>query len=656
MIILITIGLLLLLAAVGFCTTVFFCKERNGTAVIGYTAILGPAVFLMLSNIIGYIVPIQQSFVISTVILALWCGYIFLSQNDKQRGIQEIIWPPRRLLILLSSIAALAGLAYARFPGSDYWTYTHYPLTSTIVAGNFPVFEVGNPWHKINYHYGTQLLAAGIISLTSIQLTTTHAFMPPIAAISILFLATSLAWSISKKWKSAVLAGILAFCGTGFYWLNGIYLIQDLFNHFIIGETNASPFKWLVPTIRNMYAQAPIMMLGHRAISIGISFLFASLYALKQSWETKSKIRLAWSTISIICASATALTLETSFVLLVPAILAFTLTIIVAKHMHWIHSPSKVLLRSSIIILITVLIAKFQGGPLTSLDNQVGASSFSLGIDGKFHIDGGPKEVTIAIWEWLFFRDYVPHILLATLSTLFFWKRREKYSLFVFLLCILALGHILVPFLFIYEPFEANLNRLTFVFFSLVGIFGGIYIWETWVDSPIRIRKIIGILFTTGMLIAAPINVATYILFPSLEFQKSPLFPQMPTINNAQEELYTWIRKNTTQADWFFLYETHADTVALDARIIFPIYTGRFPVGNGETYTLTAQERILLDRLNEECSQDAFTKLGIRYLVLPTISHKEWFQKYCSAEEWEIVYHTKNIADGIPLQLLQVKQ
>lgn len=651
------IAILALLVLSGFLTCVFVCQEKNGIAAVGFSVVLGPAAFLFLSNAIGYIVPIQQSFRISAALLALWSAGILWVYRSRLEKMCTLDWPPRKLLTLIVCLTALTGFAFARFPGSDYWTYTHLPLPATIAAGNFPVYEVGNPWHKISYHYGTQLIAAGIISLTGVQLTTAHAFMPPIAAIGILFLAVSLAWCISKNWKASTLAGVLALCGTGFYWLRGVFLADDLIQQYLLGNTVDTPFKWLTPTIRNMNAHAPLMMLGHRAISMGIGFLLGTLYAIKTSWETRGTVRITWITIGIICATATALTLETSFVLLVPAILTFILALPVLKQ-QWTTSLSmqQVLIGGGCIIGIALLIAKFQGGPLTSLNNQVGVSSFELSLDGRIHVDGGPAKETIALWDWLFIRDYGPIVLLSMLSFLFFWKQRSHYPAFVFFVFILALGHALVPFLFIYKPFEANLNRLIFVYFGLSGITGGIYLWEQWISNSVHIKRIVGVLWTGGMLTAATMHIPVRLLFPMLELRPTPLFPQMPAITQAQSELYDWIRNNTAQTDWFFVYETKTDPVTLDSRIIFPIYTGRFPVGFGETYSVTPQERAYIENLHATCSQQAFANLGIRYLVLPTPQQAKWFWNHCVTDTWETVYQTTLTDDGTPLKVLQITQ
>ena len=189
------------------------------------SATFGLAAWLFLMNGLGYLLPIRTAMT-GSMLLMIIADAALLFRRQGKLGER----PPLKILLGLLAIIVLAGLAYARDPGSDAWAWTHFPLAATILEGNFPIHDPSVPWDILAYHYGPGLLAAAMTHLSGATLAATYALQPMLNVAAIVLFAAAIAWRVTRSWTAAAISGVLALGGAGLFWLYGFFLASDLWN------------------------------------------------------------------------------------------------------------------------------------------------------------------------------------------------------------------------------------------------------------------------------------------------------------------------------------------------------------------------------------------------------------------------------------------
>jgi hypothetical protein len=186
-------------------------------------------------------------------------------------------------------------------------------------------------------------LAASFSSATGFSIAVAYGVQPLLNAGAIVLCATGLAWELlrgeeRRRWRGAALCGVLALGGAGLYWLFGLGLARDLWDTFVLHHPPPppdTPFRWLAYMIRNMYANPPLMMLGHRPTSLGIAGMWGFLLACHGALHAQAgKRRFAWVMAAGGIAGMMALTLETSFAMTLLAAGIFCLLCVAAPSLR----------------------------------------------------------------------------------------------------------------------------------------------------------------------------------------------------------------------------------------------------------------------------------------------------------------------------------
>jgi len=636
------IGLLVLLGLFGFATAIYVLRLR-GPAVLMLACTLGPVFLLVGANSLGYLLPIRAALVIVPTLMLIWTVIVFgLAKRDRQLiTIQSAFAGPSRAAYLaIIGAILLGGFAYARDGGSDLWTPAYLAVPAQIMEGNFPVRDPVNPWDAYGYHYGPALLSAAMSFLTGLPVMAATVPQPLMAAAGIVLGAAAIAWKVTGSGRAAAVSGVLAFMGAGLFWLYGIYLIQDVFSHYLLHQPivpdTETALRWLTPTIRLMHAQSLLAILGHRPIALGAGLLFPFLYLLLEAFSVK-KITACWPWVllCILYGAGIALCLETSFAVLYAAtglfigLLLFCALRRQETDLHWKQSASI----AGCIFLPLLVLAFFQGGVLSVHDGDATSASFAVGFDGRLHIDGGPMQETIALWEPLFLRDFGLQIGLMAWGIVYAWKRK-KTSSFLLFLGLLAGLHFLIPVFVRFLPRAHEMNRFFFVAFGLSSILIGIVLSEKLLASSSRLKRNTGYALLTCLLFAGILNAAVRITFPSLRAQASPLFPTLPSISSSQEVMYRWISSHTTIDDYFYLHS--GSRLPGSERALFAYHVGRFVIE-----TSYAKPKAIIEpltRIEEQCDIKAVQGLSIRYLVIENAERAEWFSAHCTPSDWTVQY------------------
>ncbi len=611
------------------------------------TAAFGTAIFMVLSNALGYVLPIHTAFWVTLLILVvLCCILIRLHQPGKMEPTPRWVW------WVLGTLGALAGFATARFLTSDPWVWSYLPLSATVQSGNFPIHEPTNPWSMLGYHYGPQFLAAGFSSLTGLSLAVSYNVQPFIGALGGLFFAAALVLLIRKSWTAAVLGAVLAFLGTGFTWIHLGTLVTDLVRHFILGQAMSSPFRALSDSFANTFGPSLAIVFGSRTYTLGFPFLYGLLYAYAAALlEEDSTLRRRWILVALALALALALTAETALVLLAPTAGAYLLFLWIEREKRHAMSWQRVFTVSFLILVPAFLLSVIQGGVLTAMlhaTQQINTTSFTWN-DGRLP-QAYPHGERVAFWEWKFILATGLPFLLFPVACVSVWRKRRQMPLAVFL-AMFALFHFVVAFAVRYIPIQNNMIRLVHLALSLSSLLIGVMLADTLLLAATW-KRVAAWIVIAAMTLSSVLYVMTRAIIPTMRLEVSPLFAEMPPASDGQLAMYAWVREHTTLHDYFYQRSQLYDPFAMNApppteseeegqqreRILFMAYTGRFSIGFLHWGSWDPAKLDLVHKVEERCDVKAFHDLILRYLVIENESRMQWFRAHCKGAAWKIAY------------------
>lgn len=640
-----------ILASLGFCV----CLSMFGWAVARRTfrlthtidclamALAGSvATYLVLVNALGYLLPIQLSFVTSVFILFIVaCLLIFCVSKP---GIKEEKLP-RSIVFLLLLLTGAGGFAVARVISSDPWAWGYLPLARSMLEGNFPVHEVTNPTAVMGYHYGPMLLAAAWMKLTGFSLAAGFNVQPFWGIATGLACCMALIRHMKGSWLAAAIGSTLALAASGFLWIYAIPLAHDLFDFFILKNHNIAPFRFLVPMYGTNIGPSLFIMFGSRTYTLGFPFLYALLFSLHQLLQPQKKmLTFLWAVACIVFGLALAHSMETSLLLLLPAAGAYI--VITAMSSGKIKSVVSWQRQGMLLLLLFIpllFLAVKQGGILTAAlqQTELKPEAFTIGFNGmiQYSYEGN----SVGFWQWLFIRDIGLPFLLLPFVLLYTWRRRDKNS-FALLLCLLALAQIAVPFFFHYKLRPHETLRFMYVGFSLISLLAGVMFAETWLVAKKRWKRWSVHALIIAMLLSSTVCLLTKAFFPTMRFERAPLFGQMPPASPEEQRMYEWVLNHTTMQDYFYSSTINVNTMTLPDevtqqrdRIRFITYTGRFNVGyllwGTQTPLLLASQK----EIESNCRPTAFNRLSIRYLIVSQ-QRSAWFSSACNPADWHLRY------------------
>lgn len=615
-----------LLLFFGYYTASSFLVVQNKFEVLAVTTTIGPATFIIVSNALSYVVQPASAFWITTGLLAI-ASIILYRKPIQQRPTHcnKPIW-------WLVCISILAGLAYARDPGSDVIAMTHLPLAKTIAEGNFPVMNVLNPWKILSYHYGPALWAAATTALTGISVTISYAIQPLFNAMGIACFGAAFGYAITKNARTAAWAGVLALGGGGLFWLNIWPFLQTVLPFVWQGEPviGTPVMRSFTPIVRNMHANPLFMMLGHRPIALGAAFFFGMTYAI--SIWLFSQRSLPWLIAAVLYGAGLALAMETTLVATFAALGAVTLILVIidTKLYPW----QKMVPALCIFLGIVSLIVVTQGGILSTFGSDTGASSFAILFDGSIHYNSTDITKTVPIFSLAFVKDYGLPGMLFPVTLWYSWTRRQKQPVLL-LLAVIACMHFIIPLFVRFLPRPHEMNRLFFIGISLNALIIGIVLHNHLLFETARWKRLIGYSALFSMLVSSAINLPVKLLFPTLQLEAASLLPQLPAATQEQQQAYEWVRNNTKLKDWFFMRPKNVYEHYQIDRTRFSTYTNRFIIGPSHDNMMPEKQK-LFDQAAEKCDPNAAATLHIKYIIVDTKEQAEWFKTHCSQESWEL--------------------
>lgn len=623
--ILFAIGFIALQLLFGFLVGRIFLRIRSVPALAGMACVLGQVVYLISTNALGYVLPVQTAFLVIVLLQVAAC--VMLAVNIPK--LSALQWPPRWVFLSLSGLGVLAGFATARFLTSDPWMWSYLPLTSTIMAGNFPAHEPINPTVIAGYHYGPQLLAAAFSSLTGLSLAVAYNIQPFWCALGGLYLSAALLYSLTRSWLAAFLGSVLFFAGAGLTWINGWALPVDG-----------------LPVIARMFGStlgpSLLLMFGSRGYTFLFPLLAAFLFLVQECAAGERRVPL-WRSLLLLVALALALALsaEWVFLMLYPAAVIFLFLLPRTDR-------RRMMMLLGVALAIALPFAFLQGGVLTPMlmhqfGPRTGPSDFALNFD--WSIAYLLKGDGATLWSWLLIREGgIPYVLMPVLCV-FGWRRRKEYPLLLFILPLMIL--LFLAGLFVrYVPRPIEMDRFHHTAFFLSSMLIGVMLSVTWLRGS-RPQRIAGWLLVGAMLLSAAVYLPMRLVFPTMRRETAPLFAQLPPVTEKQHTLYEWVREHSTIKDYFYQETVTPEQITRSdpeekaqqrLRILFMTYTGRYSVGFLLWGAYTQEFLDHQQAIESSCSLQDVRALGIRYLVIETPSRDMWFRSFCASRDWRLQY------------------
>lgn len=637
-----TIPILILYAAIlfgfGYIVSVRLLKENNSLAVAGFTAILGLAAYMVLANALAYLLPIKTAFIAGLVVMA---GAALILQLRASKP-STWITPPRAVVIILSCLALLIGFTQARIFPSDFLSWSHGPLVSTMAEGNFPPHGPFAPWGRLRYHYGPEVLAASLVSLAKISPLDAYGPQPLFSAFGLVFLVGALVYGWTKSWRTATFASVLAMAGGGWIWFNVTYLVSDLFHHFILGEKIIGPFRALSFMGVSPIANPIAIWFVHRSSALGFAFLYGLLYCTVQA-VPPSRQRIAWILTGTVFGAALGLTMETGLLVFGVASVAFLGYLLLARLTD--RAPLRSWTNTAIILVvilgITSIITLVQGGMLSPVGGGASAGSLRPHLTTYFDPWGARR---IFIWEWMFIRDFGLPLLLMPLTAWFCYKKRDTqpwYGLVFFI----GFTYICVPILTQFAPRHYETLRLFWGATSFSSLLIGIMLCEWMIEKHGGWKRLVGWLAVLSMLGSASVWLLLTAVFPDHQVKRSPLFvtmEQLPPLPPGSRELFEWTKANTAPKDYFYVrpnYEQIIFTTVTGRTAIAPLYGDDFP---------PSKLSLVLD-FEGNCTPATLRELGAMYLVVMHEERVDWFSRICNPADWKTVYDGRVEGAAVPV-------
>lgn len=637
---------ILILAGCGFLVSRLL-RTESVFAELGLTFIFGTAVFLLLSNAFGYILPIRTAFATALALVGLFdlaAVTVLLTSGT-------LIRPPSdaadrfaaQFLFLLTLVVGLAG---ARYVGSDPWSWQHFPLASTIVAGNFPVHSPIDPTTQLRYHYAPALLAAGFRLLTGLPLSVGFALQPLIGGAGILFFSAALVRRYRPA-RSAVIAAVLALAGSGLVWLK----LPEL-HAIILAATGLGPLRpalsGLADLVGSPITTSPLIFLGHRSTATGFPLLFGLLYVLSIVLDdADGRKKIGYGVLVFMFALALTLTMEIAFVTVsIAAVIVATLFLLQSSMRP---TGLRMTFLGLFAFLPALLIALVQGGVLSGV--PVGGHG-SFVFHPSFSLTYDTFGDSASIFSGRFLRDFGLPLFLFPFALTMAWRSRRAQPIWLFV-AVLALVHFVLPFLFDYQLIRGEMHRAFYEATSLMAMLAGIWISDFLLVPRLFGRRVLGSSLLLCMLFSGTLYLILRLAIPTMRFEPAPLFAGMPQISVEKSALYGWVRTHTTLSDYFYVrnltvdFETLPDeTAQMRDRVLFTTYTGRYTVGPIIFWSYAPSWLADVRQAELTCDAGVMKKLGVHYLLIETPDRASWFALHCHVSDWVSVY--KAPGDTLP--------
>lgn len=628
-----------------FWSVLFFCgwqvsrfvfKEKKIEVLLPLSFVIGVSIYLFLLNLSSYFIPITTNFYLVLGFLLLVSLFLFILRRS--RKIERLEWGinKRGVVLVFATtliIMILIGLVSARILGGDELSQYHLPSAASIAGGNFPVKELNMPENYQAYHYAPNLLFAAIFKITNLPIWFASDLTTFLFSGVIFLLCFLLARLIIKHNIKAFLVALVAVLAGGFRFIYIIPGLKTLFQHFVLQENIAHPFKFLAfvwdarPLLTNSLPNLLLDIWAPLGWALFLTLIFICLnYLPRTDISRYSKVILM-----VICLSILALTIETSFVIICLVLLVYPF-ILFFKQKN--KSRLKYLIICSLLVLImTAILVLIQGGTITVILRNILEKKPSLGqpmIPSFFNhpwafLSNGQL---LPFYSKDFLMNFGLVYLLIIPASIFILRHYFKKGLFLILI---SFSSFVIPFLISFNLFwQDTVNRLfysvNFIWALMVAIFL-LAIRDCFKKSKFIKNYLIFFLLIIicldgfVFLLSRPFYAQ---LFPTIH--EDSFLARLKKPSPIEVKAYSWVRRNTTIKDYFLTFDNIDEVgnkfpIAQTYRFVF--YTQRLApiyLEGGHNYIATPNPKnpssFKYKEVIKTCNQDILKELKYKYLFV----------------------------------------
>ncbi|MFZ2522331.1 MAG: hypothetical protein WAX25_02450 [Minisyncoccia bacterium] len=542
-------------------------------------------------------------------------------ENTLDKGQSKLLY------IVISIIVIICGVATFR---TNVFDPLHIAFAHTISEGNFPMVDPTSPDHPFAYHYGSDLLTAGMYKIAGGPLLWL-AFNLQIVffLFGILLILFTIAYDFSKNFYKALICSVFFVFVSGLQFLN-LFLegFPVLYQKFFLNTEVVAQWKFVASAVFPPLNTSYVFGMHNHSLAMGMPLLLLVLYLyfkFHHSLDYSNKGNLVVAVFSGLFFGLSALSVETYFgVFAIAFILLFLKQAVIDKRLNFYII---------VILFVGFFTAFLQGGVLTHIfDSSDGSTklvfvkslhdliNWNLSINQPGIID--PNSIT-RVFSLNFIIQFGLSIFLI-IPALIHYRKNEK----ILFLGVIGLGAFFAPVLFHYTERPWEMTRfftLALPFFAyVVGMyFVDLYDkgFPRWIIYLSSVFIIITGLFSQVMFMLTPLDNFGAISVPFVGGLMEP--------TQAKKDLYEWIDKNTTINDRFFPYNTDIMT-----------YTGRFTPG----YSLISFSSRNKDFENynsilSSCSQQTLGILKITHIVVVSPEIEKFFSDRCDTKLFTKLYN-----------------
>jgi hypothetical protein len=503
----------------GFRSLVEVLAVGGGLALVGY---------LLGTNLLAYVIPVQTAFWLAGFLLLLLAAGILVEQRlrSSEQTKESAAAPLSRATAIISGSTALYALFFGLviFATKGFDSHGHWPYISTIANGNFPVRLPQNPDFYVQYHYGFDLTAAAVQHIGNMDTWFASATVTTVGVSLSAALAGALGYIAWRSVRLALLLPVLLFFSGGLIYLDaleGLTLSSGLFS--FGGEWAnrlLAPDPFAAEYLRGSMQMPFGVLLHHPPTSLGMPiFLLFLVLAYVQIRRPRPAIAVLMGLVL----GALALALETTFVIAVEAYVIYR----GASHVHRWRREGWEAVRSAatydgITMGIAGALAVLQGGVITDAllhrdSEEVNGAITGLSLRRELGFVSWDGFVPIGFNDWplTVAREFGLPLLFFPLYVVMALKYRHPVTILLLLVSTLAF---MTPLVFEYPVRDVDLYRL----FSLAQVANGLLLAITLYyllsEAKNQRRALSGIAVILGLTVISPLmfSVSAFPAGPSV--------------------------------------------------------------------------------------------------------------------------------------------
>jgi len=413
----------------------------------------------------------------------------------------------RKQLLYLALFSALLLFVYALifFANNVFDEGLQRSYSLSIANGNFPVRDPFNFSYSIQYHYGFNLLVAGVAVISGLSIIRSLDISLLVIILPVFWMVFALVYRLTKNYKMGFLSAWLFFFAGGLRYLtvfghiqySGVYFedyLRQVANLFFSNIPNSGILGpgYFHPYSIDTYA----VLLYHPPTAMVMPIILLVVWLLYERESFSGNKTILNIAIGVLI-GLTALVSEDKFLVVVAALGIFALWKLFSQKVGSVKEFARRLLREyGFMFLIAIPLALFQGGVLTDMFfgmfkisklNLVGsistASALSLRyIPGIISTSGFYPFSKIYSWVFLITEWGIPILLFPFILFFVYKKKNETY----YLLTLMIVLGFAVSFFINYSAWAAVFYRFACTGYMLLAILLGIFLVDWMGDKKWR--------------------------------------------------------------------------------------------------------------------------------------------------------------------------